>query len=372
MVKILVAVGMAMVLLFWLLSPIGRKNLQYLGAYEIPTEEWAYQDVPVGEISGLAYDPVLNVYYAISDDRGEAGTPGRLYTLDVRFDRQGIHEIEVLGVTLLDSESESGGIQPYEIDDIDAEEIVFTPDRYLIVASERDLQNEPWIRVFSEIGIFLQEIPIPGTFIPVEGKGVRENLAFEAMSLTPDGNILYVVNEQALVQDGPTATVDYGTTVRILQYDLSAQTPSLVAAYPYVTEPIFAAPVDTYADNGVTAILFAKHVLPKYDLLALERAYSSGVGNDIKIFGVSLEDADNIKDVDTLPFPYTGNAVKKELLVRISAIEELSYIPIAPDNMEAMVLGPGLPNGHATLVLASDNNLNDSQRNLFLAFEIVP
>jgi len=372
MVKILVAVGMAMVLLFWLLSPIGRKNLQYLGAYEIPTGDWLYQDVPVGEISGLAYDPVLNVYYAVSDDRGEAGTPGRLYTLDVRLDRQGIHEIEVLEVTLLDSESESGGIQPYEIDDIDAEEIVFTPDRYLIVASERDLRNEPWIRVFSEIGIFLREIPIPETFAPAEGTGVRENLAVEAMSLTPDGNTLYVANEQALVQDGPTSTAEHGTTVRILQYDLSAQTPSLVAAYPYATEPIFAAPADTYANNGVTAILHVKHVLPKYDLLVLERAYSSGVGNDIKIFGISLAEADNVKDVETLPFPYSGHTAEKQLLIRISAIEELSDIPIQPDNMEAMVLGPRLPNGHATVLLASDNNLNDSQRNLFLAFEIVP
>jgi len=76
--------------------------------------------------------------------------------------------------------------------------------------------------------------------------------------------------------------------------------------------------------------------------------------------------------MEALPFPFNGNAVKKELLVRISAIEELSDIPIQPDNIEAIALGPKLPNGHHTLLLASDNNFDDSQRNLFLAFEIVP
>lgn len=371
MVKILVGIGMAMVLLFWLLAPIGRSPLQYLGAYEIPTGDWIHDGVPVGEISGLAYDPVLNLFFAVSDNRGDTGPPGRLYSLDIQVDLQGIHGVDVFEAMLLDSDAQSGGIQPYEIGDIDAEEVVFTPNRYLIVSSERDRHNRPWIRVFNETANLLKEIEIPTKFIPAEDKGVRENLAFEAMTLTPDGETLYVANEQALVQDGPTATVDHGTTVRLLKYDLSIQTPSLVAEYPYVTEPVFEAPQDTYADNGVTAILYVKHVLPRYDLLVLERAYSSGVGNDIKLFGVNLNGADDVRDLDVLPFPYDGSTVEKELLVRISAIEELSDIPIEPDNVEAMTLGPQLSNGHPILLLASDNNFNDSQRNLFLAFEIV-
>lgn len=370
MVKIFVSVGLVMILLFWLLAP--QRPLRFLGAYEIPTGEWTCEKVPVGGISGLAYIPVVNVFYAICDDRGDVGPPGRLYSLDVRLDEKGIHGVDAFGMTLLDSDSMSGGIQPYENNDVDAEEVVFTPERHFLVASERDLQDQPWIREFTETGILLKELPVPEKFVPAEERGVRKNLAFEAMALTPDGKTLFVANEQALIQDGPTATVDHGTTARIVQYNLSSQTPSLVAEYPYVTEPIFAAPADTSADNGVTAILYVKHLLPKYDLFVLERAYSSGVGNDIKLFGVNLKGADNVKDVDALLFPYPGSAAKKTLLVRISAIEKLSDVPIRPDNMEAMALGPRLSNGHTTLVLASDNNFNDSQRNLFLAFEIVP
>ena len=371
MVKILVGIGMAMVLLFWLLAPIGQSPFAYLGAVEIPTGDWIHDGIPVGGLSGLAYDPVLNLFFAISDARGDTGPPGRLYSLDIRVDRQGIHGVDVFEAALLDSDAQSGGIQPYEVDDIDAEEVVFTSDRYLIVSSERDRHNRPWIRVFNEMANLLKEIRIPDKFIPAEDKGVRENLSFEAMTLTPDAETLYVANEQALLQDGPTATVDHGTTIRFLKYDLTLQTPSVVAEFPYVTEPIFAAPQDTYADNGVPAILYVKHVLPSYDLLVLERAYSSGVGNDIKIYGVSLDGADDVRDLDGLSFPYDGSATRKELLLRISAIEELSDVPIEPDNLEAMALGPQLSNGHPTLLLASDNNFNDSQRNLFLAFEIV-
>ena len=272
MVKILVGIGMAMVLLYWLLAPIGRSPLAYLGAYEIPTADWVHAGIPVGELSGLAFDPVLNLFFAVSDDRGDTGPPGRLYSLDIRVDRDGIHGVDVFEAMLLDSDTQSGGVQPYEVGDIDAEEVVFTPDRYLIVSSERDRQDRPWIRVFNETANLLKEIPIPGKFIPAEGRGVRENLSFEAMTLTPDGRTLYVANEQALVQDGPTATVDHGTTIRLVKVDLSLQTPSVVAEYPYVIESIFAAPQDTYADNGVTALLYAKPVLPKYDLLVLERA----------------------------------------------------------------------------------------------------
>ncbi len=371
--KILLGVGLAVALAIWLL-PLGeQKPLRFLGSYAIPTGEWTYDSVPVGEISGLAYDPVINVYYGICDDRGDVGPAGRLYILDIPLDSSGIHNVTVYDMTLLDSDPDTGGVQTYARKAIDAEDIVFTPSRTFFVASERDHEDRPWIREFTETGLLLREISLPAKFMPAEGIGVRENLSFEAMTLTPDEKTLYVTNEQALKQDGPTSTVDHGTTVRIIQYSLKLMTSTVTAEYAYVTEPIFAAPTDgDYADNGVPAMLYVKHVLPAYDLLTVERAYSSGVGNDIKIFGVSLEGAENVKDVEALPFPFNGNAVKKELLVRISAIEELSDIPIQPDNIEAIALGPKLPNGHHTLLLASDNNFDDSQRNLFLAFEIVP
>ena len=347
-------------------------KLEFLGSYSIPTEAWTFGTMPVGGLSGLAYDPAKGLYYGISDDRGEHGIPGRLYTLQIALDREGIHGVQVCCVTFLDSDATAPGIQPYPPKGIDAEEVVLTPAGTLLISSERDANDQPWIREFAPDGVLLKEIPLSEEFMPAEGKGVRPNLAFEGMALTPDGQTLYVVNEQALAQDGPTSTVDHGTTVRIVQYDLSGETPQVVAEYAYLTEPIFAPPRDDYADNGVSAMLYVKHLLPQYDLLVVERAYSAGVGNDIKVFRVRLEGAEDVKGLPALPFPFTGKAVEKELLLRISAIEKFSDIQVTPDNIEAITLGPLLPNGHPTLILASDNNFNPHQRNLFLAFELVP
>ena len=349
-------------------------EFRFLGDLTIPTGLWAFSGMPVGEISGLAYDSDTGIYYGICDNRGrdpEEGVAGRLYALSIGVNEDGISGVRVLDMILLDSDPGTPGIQPSGPGEVDAEEVVLTPDGRLIISSERDLENRPWIRIFSLSGEMLGEIPVPEKFMPGDGVGVRRNLAFEAMTITPDGKTLFVATEQALAQDGPTSTVDHGTTVRIIQYDLSGDTPVEVAEYAYVTEPIFASPLDTYADNGVPAMVYIKHILPEYDLLVVERAYVSGVGNDIKVFGVKIAGADDVKDLEALPFPFTGRAVEKTLLLRISAIPEYSDIPVAPDNIEAICLGPTLPSGNPSLILASDNNFNPHQRNLFLAFEIV-
>ncbi|MCX6096190.1 MAG: esterase-like activity of phytase family protein, partial [Candidatus Bipolaricaulota bacterium] len=311
MEKVLVVVVMAALVLFGLSSPVDP--VRYLGATSIPTDEWTFGTMPVGGISGLAYDPATDLTYAVSDDRGETGTPGRLYTLKIAVDQRGIRRVQVVGVAFLDSDPKTPGIQPYAPKSIDAEEVVLTPDGNLIISSERDLENRPWIREFAPDGSFLREIPLPEAFVPSPGRGTRTNFAFEGLGLTPAGDTLYVANEEALEQDGPLATVDHGTTVRILEYDLTTQTPSLRAEYAYVTEPIFASAKDGPSDNGVSAMAYIKHLWPEYDLLVVERAFATGVGNDVKLFGVKLGGADDVKDAASLPFPYAGKTTSKTL-----------------------------------------------------------
>lgn len=366
------AVAVVVALALTGLLPPSAGPLRYLGSTSIPTGEWTFGTMPVGGISGLAYDPATGVTYAVSDDRGETGTPGRLYTLKMIVDPRGVHDVQVLGVAFLDSDPRTPGVQPYAPKAIDAEEVVLTPDGNLIVSSERDLENRPWIREFAPDGVLLREIAVPEAFLPAEGRGVRTNLAFEGMALTPAGDTLYVATEQALEQDGPISTVEHGTTVRILEYDLQTQTPSLRREYAYVTEPIFTSPVDTYADNGVSALLYVKHVWPDYDLLVVERAFATGVGNDVTIFGVKLAGSDDVKDAVALPFPYAGRAVSKVLLARLSALPGVSPIALKPDNLESITLGPKLPSGRWSVLLASDNNFSAEQKNQFVAFQIVP
>jgi len=173
---------------------------------------------------------------------------------------------------------------PYASGSIDAEDVLWTPTGF-IVCSERDQDNNPWIRQFSHDGTFISAIPVPEEFVPAfdgdtQVRGVRTNLSFEASTLTPDYATLYVMNEEALVQDGDVATPTAGTPVRLIKYDLSSGTPVEKAEYVYVTEPIFAAPPEGQsADNGVPGMVYVGHITSQFDLIVMERSYSTSAGN---------------------------------------------------------------------------------------------
>ncbi|TFH08823.1 MAG: hypothetical protein E4H08_07050 [Candidatus Atribacteria bacterium] len=358
-------------------------ELHFLGSFDPPRERWTFESIPVGEISGLTYAG-NGTYYAIADDQGENITPpGVLYELEINVDLQGFHSVEVTDVIHLAREACTTCVRPYYAGELDGEEVLWMEDGF-IVCSERDLTGEPWIRQFTHSGEFLAELPIPEKFIPAfEGgaqvRGVRENLSFEAATVTPDGSTLYVANEQALVQDGPVSTADAGTTVRIVEYDLTGDAPVIVGEYVYVTEPLFVRPAEgASGDNGVPGMAYVGHITPEFDLIMMERAYVGGIGNHIGLFGVKLDpyvyDREKILATEALAedgMPYAGLSVHKVPLLRLSDDPAQTNVDFDPDNMEAIAIGPQLENGNSTLLLASDNNFNPKyQRNVFAAFEI--
>jgi len=358
-------------------------ELNFLGSFEPPREDWTFEGVNVGELSGLSY-AVHDTYYAVGDDRGEnIMPPGVLFEMEIKVYPTGLHSVDVVDVIQLDSDASTAGIQPYGADELDAEEVLWMEDGF-IVCSERDADNAPWIRRFSHDGELLAELPVPEKYIPafedgVQVRGVRQNLSFEAATITPDGSTLYVMNEQALVQDGDVSTADAGTPVRILEYDLTGEVPTVVGEYVYVTEPLFVRPAEgDYGDNGVPGIAYVGHVTPEIDLIVMERSYVDGAGNHIGLFGVKLDpyvyDREQLLATEALAdpeAPYTGLTVHKIPLLRLSDDPEQADVDFDPDNMEAIGLGPKLYNGNYTLILASDNNFNPKyQRNVFAAFEI--
>jgi hypothetical protein len=119
-------------------------------------------------------------------------------------------------------------------------------------------------------------------------------------------------------------------------------------------------------------MLYAKTLWPDYDLFVLERAFSSGVGNDVKIFGVKLDSADDVKGVPALSFPYAGKPVTKRLLAWFSSLPGVSPFPFKPDNLESLAAGPTLGWGDRILLLASDNNFSSDQTNQFVALRLSP
>ena len=63
---------------------------------------------------------------------------------------------------------------------------------------------------------------------------------------------------------------------------------------------------NTPSDNGVSAMLWVKDALPEYDLLVMERSFATGVGNDVNLYGVTLDGATDVRDLDALPEPFDG------------------------------------------------------------------
>ena len=375
----LIGLILALAAVFWPWS-VGAQQptVRLIGQHTFESKR-TFQDTTIGGLSGLAYDAKRGVYYAVSDDRGENQAP-RFYTLQIDLDESGIKDVRFLGVTFFDGDASTPGIQPIERGDSDMEDIQLLADDTLLVSSERDRDNRPWIKRFALDGSLLGDVPVPARFMTVtetgpDGRprvirGIRNNQGFEGMALTPSDQTLYLANEQALAQDGTVSSDETGTNVRILRLELYDAEARPTAEYVYPVEKAFAASTDPNApaDNGVTSLLWVEHLLPGYDLLVLERAYAAGVGNDVNIYLVSLADATDVRDVDALPAPYTGRPASKALLANIT------LLGVKSDNLEALALGPRLTNGSLSLIVMADDNFSAAggspQINQFIALEI--
>lgn len=86
---------------------------------------------------------------------------------------------------------------------------------------------DPFINKFDLEGQQTAVLPVPEKFLPTEDgtRGIRSNLAFESLTITPDRRFLYTATEGALVQDGPIADLENESPVRILKYDLRTGQP---------------------------------------------------------------------------------------------------------------------------------------------------
>ena len=308
-----------------------------------------------GGISGLAFDADRGVHYAIADDRSEFA-PARFYTLrvdlaDGAFDPG---DVDVLAVTTL----RGADGQPFATGSVDPEGIALTEDGTLLVTSEGDAAAlvPPFVREFALDGAQLAALPVPAAFVPALGadgapsRGVRPNAAFESATTTPDGERFFTGTEGALVQDGPASTPERGSTTRLLRYDTGTGAPD--AQYAYPLGPVAAAPVpaDAFATTGLVELL----ATGDDELLALERSFSTGVGNAVSLYGVSTDGADDVSDLPSLA-GQDVEPVTKELLL------DLGTLGITLDNLEGVAPGPALPDGRRSLVVVADDNFSDTQ-----------
>jgi len=315
----------------------------------------------VGGLSGLTYDPGCDLFYALSDDRGRIDPP-RFYSLKVRFDGDAAEAV-VLGATLF---RDADGA-PFVRGDLDPEALALTADGTLFLASEGVPHRgiDPLVGRFGLDGSIERTLDLPGHYLPDADRqrGVRDNHGFEGLSLTPDGGTLFVATESALLQDGPISSLNNGSLARLLRFDVADG--QVVGEYLYPVEPVpdVPEPATAYASTGVSEIM----ALDEHTVLVVERSFSAGVGNRVRLYLVDLESAPDIRGIASV----RGVADAESLLVPKKLLADLHDLGVDPDNIEGLALGPTLDDGRRLLVMVSDNNFQPSvQDNQVLLFAI--
>lgn len=337
--------------------PLQAQTLRYLGQQILP-HDFTHAGTTVGGLSGLDYDAAAGRFVAISDDRSERQA-ARFYTLELdpaAFNTRadpGFEGVRLVGVTTLKTAS----AEAYGEGEVDPEAIRHAGDGSLWWASEGNVKRgiAPAVERVGAGGTALRRLELPAHVLPAPGQGLRHNLAFESLAIS-EGR-LYVGTENALVQDGPEADLDQPSPARLLVFD--AASGRRLAEHAYVVDAVAAAPPlpGLFRTKGLVELLGGDGML-----LALERSYTTGVGNSVKIYRLDLAGASDVADSPALAGT-RFTPVGKTLLL------DLGSLGVPLDNLEGMSWGPRLPNGRRSLVLVSDNNFSARQVTQFLVFE---
>jgi 3-phytase len=345
---------------------------------------------PVGGLSGVTYDAANNRYYAISDDRSQVA-PARFYTFTTADSG-----VTFTNVTSL--KDTNGNF--FATNSLDPEGIALTKNGTVFISSEGEVNpgagrvTNPFIKEFSlATGQEVRSLLVPTKFLPVlqdtngdgivnagdtQTSGVYNNLAFESLTITPDQKTLFTATENALFQDGLTASLSSGSPSRILQYNLVTGQPE--KEYLYITDAIAQAPNPSTGsgNNGLTDLLAIDN---RGTLLALERSFAQSVGNTIKIYEISLQGATDISFYDSLKNLSAEQLAsikpaQKRLLLNLNDLNlptDANH-PTGLDNIEGLAFGSKLGDGRQSIVLVSDNNFGTTQYTqiLTLGADLVP
>lgn len=350
-------------------SPVISFSLNFVNEQILPFN-FALNNAPVGGLSALSYDQDKNIFIALSDDKGHKGPP-RFYELKLD-----IRETEKPYTLQMIKQISLRNRQGQIISQIDPEGIDFFRSDHIFISTEgaqmRDLFAPPALFMFDTNGILLSSWDLPKIYWPdnheqVGEWGVKENKGFEALSISPDKNWLYLATESSLHQDdqGDSSNQQY---IRISRFDI--ETAKMADQFIY--------PMDVNINignfsgtNGLTDFLS----LEDEQMITVERAYlkDSTVSSDrksdmtlVRLFLTNCFSASNVSQYEELK---EGQFITcgKSLLADLSSV-----LGNGVDNIEGIAMGPEVSPGNYLLVLVSDNNFRQTQKTQFLFFHYSP
>ncbi|MBC7835681.1 MAG: esterase-like activity of phytase family protein [Phycisphaerales bacterium] len=100
--------------------------------------------------------------------------------------------------------------------------------------------------------------------------------------------------------------------------------------------------------------------------LALERPFTTGVGNTIKLFEVSFAGAPDISAIESLE----GMDLSQIPSVSKTLLLDFATLGITLDNIEGMTFGSVLEDGRQSLIIVSDTNFAATQFTQVMGFAL--
>jgi hypothetical protein len=391
-------------------------KVELLGRYNLAKTD--FQGYPVGGLSGITYDAGRDRFYAVSDNRADAG-PARFYTLKMQIgplgalsqekpdfsrgpqrnsqgDSQGDIQIQQITVESQSALQDANG-QPFLKGTVDPEGIALSQLDSVFVSSEGVSRDgiPAFVHEYALDGQFKRALPLPEWYLPKvtdsavssttssapsptespapsptasatpdpEGqqrRGIRNNLGLEGLTVSRSGPgepfHLFTATESALRQDQPLPNSSQPVLTRLLHYLVQPDKALLLGEYAYPLEITQVSPT-----AGLSEIL---SIDPAGHFLVLERALTK-LGLSVQLYQMTTAGATDISGISNLIQPgVTIKPLRKQLLL------DLDTLGIPLDNLEGLTLGPRLSDGSRSLILMSDDNFSQNQVNQFLLFRI--
>ncbi|WP_217240286.1 esterase-like activity of phytase family protein [Streptomyces sp. AC555_RSS877] len=228
---------------------------------------------------------------------------------------------------------------------LDSEGLVIDRDGTRLVTSE----TEPSIRRYSPDGRILDRLPVPPSLQVAPAGRAVSNGTFEGLTMLPGGRTLLASMEYAL--SGDSAGI-----VRFQTWQRHARAFELGAQYAYRTD----------TGLGVPEV----QALPDGRLLVLERGFTAGVGNTVRLYLADPRRATDTSGIENLTGQDGVRLIKKTLLTDLAACPSLGATAKQPqpnpllDNIEGMAI-TGRGKGGLKVLLVSDDNQNAVQTTRF-------
>ncbi|MFJ1974796.1 esterase-like activity of phytase family protein [Streptomyces sp. NPDC087903] len=234
---------------------------------------------------------------------------------------------------------------------LDSEGLVVDRDGTRLVTSE----TEPSVRRYSRDGRILDRLPVPDALRVAPAGRAVSNGTFEGLTLLPGGRTLLASTEYALS----------GDSAGIVRFQTWKRTGGghfrLAAQYAY--------PVD--AGLGVPEV----QATPDGRLLVLERGFTAGVGNTVRLYLADQRRATDTSGVENLTGQSGVHLIGKTLLTDIVTCPTLGATAEQPqpnpllDNIEGMVI-TGRSKDALHVLLVSDDNQNATQTTRFYRLRV--